>query len=105
MKLENDLLKRGYYTHFKSANTSLANAIASDAKFAAGISDLGIKIPTSATGNILGKSPTNWVWHHDIGEGVMQLVPKSQHPSIPGGSFWKIMHPNNGKGGMSIWGK
>lgn len=33
----------------------------------------------------------------------MQLVPKSQHPSIPGGIFWNTMHPG-GKGGMSNWG-
>ncbi|WP_175608862.1 DUF6443 domain-containing protein [Chryseobacterium gambrini] len=104
MKLANNLYPgKSSYIHFKAANTSLANAMISDAKFAAGMSELGITIPRSATGNILGKSPTNWVWHHDIGEGIMQLVPKSQHPSIPGGPFWRIMHPEL-KGGMSIWG-
>ncbi|MBK7884942.1 MAG: HNH endonuclease [Chitinophagaceae bacterium] len=25
---------------------------------------------------ILEKSPTDWVWHHDINTGIMQLVPK-----------------------------
>lgn len=45
-----------------------------------------------------------WVWHHDIEPGVMQLVPKSQHPNIPGGIFWDTLHPG-GQGGFSIWGK
>jgi hypothetical protein len=56
----------------------------------------------SPAGSILGKSPANWVWHHDISEGVMQLVPKSQHTI--GSSFWDILHPG-GRGGFSIWGK
>ncbi|MDR2275819.1 MAG: DUF6443 domain-containing protein [Sphingobacterium sp.] len=104
MKLADNLYPgKSGYIHFKTANTALSNAMKSDARFAAGISDLGITIPKSATGNILGKSPANWVWHHDVGQGVMQLVPKSQHPSIPGGIFWKTMHPD-GKGGMSLWG-
>jgi hypothetical protein len=48
----------------------------------------------------LGKSPANWVWHHDVEAGVMQLVPKSQHTT--GSIFWNTLHPN-GVGGMSIW--
>lgn len=50
----------------------LANEIASDAKFATGSSDLGIKTPKFATSSILVKSPTNWVWHHNVGIGIMQ---------------------------------
>ncbi len=93
---------KGYYTHFKAANTSLSNAMASDAAFANSMSKLGISIPRSSTGSILGKSPTNWVWHHDVGAGVMQLVPKAQHTT--GSMFWNTMHPG-GVGGMSIWGR
>lgn len=52
----------------------------------------------------MAKLPTDWVWHHHINEGLMQLVPKSQHPSIPSGIFWETMHPG-GIGGYSIWGK
>ncbi|WP_164466274.1 DUF6443 domain-containing protein [Chryseobacterium carnipullorum] len=86
------------YMHFKTANTALEAGMSAEA-----MSELGIVVPKSSTGTILGKSPTNWVWHHDVGEGVMQLVPKSQHPNIPGGIFWNTLHPG-GKGGMSIWG-
>ena len=93
---------KGYYSHFKAANTSLSNAMASDAAFSGSMSKLGISIPRSATGNILGKSPANWVWHHDVGAGVMQLVPKAQHTT--GSMFWNTMHPG-GVGGMSIWGR
>jgi RHS repeat-associated protein len=102
-KLANNLYPgKGYYTHFKAANTSLSNAMASDAAFANSMSKLGISIPRSSTGSILGKSPANWVWHHDVGAGVMQLVPKAQHTT--GSMFWNTMHPG-GVGGMSIWGR
>lgn len=104
MKLAENLYPgKSGYIHFKAANTALAKAIESDSKFAVGISNLGITIPRSSKGTIKGISPANWVWHHNVDEGIMQLVPKSQHPSIPGGIFWKTMHPD-GKGGMSIWG-
>ncbi len=90
---------KGYYSHFKAANTSLSNAMASDAAFSSSMSKLGISIPRSSTGSILGKSPANWVWHHDINTGVMQLVPKTQHTF--GSPFWNTMYPG-GVGGMSI---
>lgn len=47
--------------------------------------------------------PEEWVWHHSSNApGLMQLVPKSQHPSIPGGIFWGTLHPG-GRGGYSTW--
>ncbi|MBM3857859.1 MAG: hypothetical protein FJ390_07885 [Verrucomicrobia bacterium] len=88
------------YMHFKEANTALDAAVEADPTFG----KLGISIPKTSTGSILGKSPENWVWHHDSEPGVMQLVPKNQHPNIPGGIFWETMHPG-GDGGYSIWGK
>ena len=101
--LSNKLYPGGsYYSHFKAANTSLSNAMASDVAFSRSMSNLGVSIPRSATGNILGKSPTNWVWHHNVETGVMQLVPKTQH--TPGSIFWDTMHPN-GVGGMATWNK
>jgi len=93
---------KGYYSHFKAANVSLSEAMASDASFGSSISKLGIDIPRSSTGSILGKSPTGWVWHHNMEAGVMQLVPKIQHST--GSMFWNTMHPG-GVGGMSIWGR
>lgn len=53
--------------------------MASDTSFLSSMYDFGVSVPSSPTENILGKSPTDWVWHHDIGNGVMQLVPKTQH--------------------------
>ncbi len=88
------------YMHFKEANAALDAAMQSNPA----LSKLGISVPRSSNGSILGKSPENWVWHHDTGAGVMQLVPKTQHPNIPGGIFWETMHPG-GNGGFSIWGK
>ena len=88
--------------HFREANKALEAMMKTDAKFAASIDELGIVLPRSPAGSILGKSPKNWVWHHHVDEGIMQLVPKPQH--TVGSSFWKTMHPGN-KGGFSIWGK
>lgn len=64
---------------------------------------MGVNIPMSSRG-VQGVSPTGFVWHHAQQPGLMQLVPKAQHPNIPGGIFWNTMHPN-GVGGMSIWNK
>ena len=88
------------YMHFKEANTALDAAMKTNPL----LSELGISVPRTATGTIGGTSPANWVWHHSVDDGVMQLVPKIQHPNIPGGIFWETMHPG-GSGGYSIWGK
>ncbi|HEX7906106.1 MAG TPA: RHS repeat-associated core domain-containing protein, partial [Chitinophagaceae bacterium] len=94
---------KNYGIHFRAANQSLDAAVASDATFASSMSELGIVVPRTTTGAIGRTSPANWVWHHDVRAGVMQLVPKAQHPNIPGGIFWNTMHPG-GRGGMSLWG-
>ena len=88
--------------NFLEANKSLNAAMAGDASFASTITDLGIVIPRSPTGAILGKSPVNWVWHHNVEPGVMQLVPSAQHTTA--NAFWETFHPN-GVGGFAIWGK
>ena len=99
MTLSKNLYPGGsYYQHFKAANKSLSANMD-----AATMSKLNIQFHTSKSGSILwGRSPKNWVWHHDIGKGVMQLVPKTQHTS--GSIFWNNLHPN-GIGGMHIWNK
>jgi len=88
--------------HFLEANKALSATISTDARFASSMSQLGVNIPRSSAGSILGKSPANWVWDHDVGAGVMQLVPKTQHTI--GSPFWNTLHPG-GVGGFSIWGK
>jgi len=88
------------YIHEKEANMALA----AEMKANKILGSMNIKVPRSPKGTILGGHPDNYVWHHDTRRGVMQLVPKSQHPDIPGGIFWNTMHPN-GAGGYSIWGK
>ncbi|MBS0027278.1 DUF6443 domain-containing protein [Chitinophaga sp. 22321] len=89
--------------HFQASNKVLDDAMKSDAAFAKIMEDLGVEIPRSNKGTILGEAPKGWVWHHHLEPGKMHLVPKSQHPNNPGGIFWRTMHPN-WKGGMSLWG-
>lgn len=88
------------YMHFKEANIALDAAM----QFNPSLAKLGITIPRSPNGSIIGKSPENWVWHHDMSPGTLQLVPKNQHPNVLGGPYWETLHPN-GKGGYSSWGK
>ncbi|NVK52505.1 MAG: HNH endonuclease [Flavobacteriaceae bacterium] len=92
------------YMHFKESNYLLNNAILADKSFAKSMSQLGVEIPLLPSGSFNGISPRGWVWHHNIETGIMELVPKSQHPNVPGGIFWETMHPNR-IGGYSIWGK
>ncbi len=83
--------------HFTAANRSMLSTL-DDAT----MNNLNIVMKTRPNGSIImNRSPHNWVWHHDVGNGVMQLVPKIQHS--PGSIFWKTLHPG-GRGGMSIWG-
>ena len=88
------------YMHFKESNIALEAAMKNNPI----LSKMGIEIPRSNAGSIIGKSSKDWVWHHNTKDGVMRLVPKSQHPNVLGGIFWETMHPG-GKGGYSIWGK
>ena len=94
----------GAWSHFKAANQALLDGIESDACFANTMQDLGItanSIPRLASGAASGGKIPNFVWHHNLKPGIMELVPQIQHTN--GSIFWNTMHPA-GKGGMSIWG-
>jgi hypothetical protein len=103
-KLPSNLYPKGSYPdHFRASNTSLYNTMQTDAVFSSKMNALGIEIPMTKRGKIGTTSPKDWVWHHDVEPGTMQLVPQSQHPPGFGkGIFWLTLHPE-GKGGMSIW--
>lgn len=88
--------------HFKEANAALDAAMKNDANFASMMRGLGVSIPKSNTGRLLGESPANFTWHHGTQTGIMQLVPRTQHN--PGSIFQKVLHPG-GVGGQAIWGK
>ncbi|HDS1235307.1 TPA: RHS domain-containing protein [Pluralibacter gergoviae] len=88
--------------HFQEANESLLKAMESDKQFAHMMKDLGVNLERTPTGLAPRQPPTNWTWHHELEEGVMRLVPRSQH--TPGSEFWKILHPD-GYGGYAVWGK
>jgi RHS repeat-associated protein len=101
-KLPNTLYPgKSPYIHFKTANTALADAMASDATLANSMRQLGISVPRTNAGTISGGKIPNWVWHHSSEPGVMQLVPQMQHTN--GSLFWFTLHPDY-RGGMSIWG-
>ncbi|MEM9857750.1 MAG: RHS repeat-associated core domain-containing protein [Bacteroidota bacterium] len=93
MQLPANLVRATRYAHFKAGNAALQTAMKSNPL----LSKLGISAPKFG-------SPSGWVWHHSTSRGVLQLVPKAQHPSIPGGMWWQTMHPG-GIGGYAIWGR
>jgi hypothetical protein len=93
------------YQHHKFANTALDAAMKTDPAFERIMLNLNVAAPRSPAGSINEDQPKGWVWHHELNPGIMQLVPKSQHPNLPGGIFWKTMHPVGNRGGYSIWGQ
>ena len=99
---------RSRSVHFNRANAALSEKLSSDARFAAQIEDLipGAKDAVARFGG--RQTPINWTWEHagtsTAGgrEGVMRLVPTSQH--TPGSPWWRILHPDHGaRGGYAEW--
>jgi len=88
--------------HFQEANESLLKAMESDKEFAQNMKELGINLERTPTELAPRQPPTGWTWHHELEDGLMRLVPRSQH--TPGSEFWKILHPD-GYGGYAVWGK
>ncbi|MEQ8819593.1 MAG: hypothetical protein RLY93_05065 [Sumerlaeia bacterium] len=93
--------------HFQEANKQLYEVMNGDARFAHMMENLypGITegVSPGARGAFPRTPPTPDVtWHHHTTrEGVLQLVPRSQH-SAPG-AVQKTLHPD-GRGGMEVWG-
>jgi RHS repeat-associated protein len=89
--------------HNRAANRALLGAMSESPELATAIKNLGIEVPTTASGAARGASPAGWTWHHAVEPGVMQLVPRTQHTA--GGPYWGILHPlTNYGGGYSKWG-
>jgi hypothetical protein len=86
-------------SHFRRANNALAAAMKADPEL-----DRTIRSVVTSLGEEGlpkgEKAPADWVWHHHVDEGKMQLVPKAQH--TPGSEYWPLMHPNR-DGGYAIW--
>ena len=82
--------------HFKAANSALSTSLSAET-----LQGLGISIPRSTAGTILGESPSGWTWHHVPDQpGTMQLVPRAMHR----GSTWQpLLHPGKA-GGFLLWG-
>ncbi len=102
MTLNTADLGKSRSVQFNRANAALDAALQSDATFAAQLEQLipGVSDSVSSVGG--RATPQDWVWHHDEGVGVMQLVPADQH--TPGSLFWDTLHPApGGAGGYSLW--
>lgn len=100
MKLKREDFGKSSKVHFNRANEALHEKLTSDPEFARMMEMLipGVTALTDSRGR--RKTPPEWTWHHSIEEGIMQLVPRSQHQA--GGIYHKILHPG-GKGGYDVW--
>ncbi|MBS5775020.1 MAG: HNH endonuclease [Enterobacter cloacae] len=85
--------------HFQEANESLLKAMENDSAFAEQLNKLGIKPERTPTGIAPRRLPEGWIWQHEIEEGTMRLVPRSQY--TPGSGYWKIFHLD-GYGGYAV---
>jgi RHS repeat-associated protein len=102
VRLADNILQKDYGVHFRQANKQLISAMESDATFSKSMSQLGMSFKTGVNGKPnLSTSPNNFVWHHDVTPGTLQLVPSNQH--FTGSIYWNTLHPN-GLGGMALWG-
>jgi hypothetical protein len=94
--------------HFNRANAALDRAMMADSEFAKTMEDLipGCGASVCTFGG--RRTPIGWTWEHassstaDGRQGIMRLVPTSQHS--PGSPFWRVLHPDEGAaGGYSEW--
>jgi hypothetical protein len=94
----------GRKRHIREANENYLKATEDDPGLALAMSKLGIKIERTPRGKVPWKPPEGWTWHHHPhDEGLMQLMPRSQHESP---QFQAILHPfKYGGGGHAKWGQ
>jgi hypothetical protein len=93
----------GRKRHIREANENYLRATENDPGLALSMSKLGIKIERTPRGKVPWRPPEGWTWHHHPhDEGLMQLMPRSQHESPV---FQPILHPfKYGGGGFAKWG-
>jgi hypothetical protein len=93
--------------HFQAANRQLHEAMEADQAFAAQMEELypGLRegVAPGARGAFPRRSPTpDTTWHHNATrEGILELVPRSQHRAP--GTVQESLHPAR-RGGMEEWG-
>jgi hypothetical protein len=82
--------------HKAAANDALLGDMKAHPELNSMIKEMGIEVRPGR------KSPAGWDWHHAKAEGVLQLVPKSQHRGA--GGWQGLIHPG-GSGGFKAWGE
>ena len=85
-RLPDNMLTESNYGQFKECNRQLRDAVANDPELRAQFAEAQLAEIEKL------KTPTGYTWHHDIEEGVMQLVDQEEHK--------KTGHT----GGRHLWG-
>jgi hypothetical protein len=100
MRLPSRLWRKTRKIHLHRANAALDAALRSDPAWTALMEELIPGLRASVAETQGRKLPQDWVWHHGIEPGTMQLALISQHTDP---KFREAFHPK-GKGGYAIWG-
>ncbi|MBV8744512.1 MAG: HNH endonuclease [Xanthobacteraceae bacterium] len=89
--------------HIREANEDLLRRKESDPEYADLLQSLGINLERNRWGGAPRRPPKGWTWHHHpYEEGLMQLMPRSQHEAR---ELQAILHPfKYGAGGFARWG-
>jgi len=89
--------------HIREANEHLLRRKESDPEYADLLQPLGINLERNRWGRAPGRPPKGWTWHHHPHEeGLVQLMPRSQHEAP---ELQAILHPfKYGAGGFARWG-
>jgi hypothetical protein len=98
--LSPELHKRSHSVHKNRCNGYAEAALLDDPQVAAYLNRL-IPNARKAMERRGGRlTPRDWVWHHHVQTGRMELIPRWQHDDK---AYQKVLHPDRA-GGCKIWG-
>lgn len=89
--------------HIREANEDVLRRKESDREYADLLQQLGINLERNLWGRAPARPPKGWTWHHHPHEeGLVQLMPRSQHEAS---ELQALLHPfKYGAGGFARWG-
>jgi hypothetical protein len=93
----------GRVGHIREANENLLLKKESDPEYADLLQKLGVNLERNRWGGAPRRPPKGWTWHHHpYQEGLVQLMPRSQHEAR---ELQAVLHPfKYGAGGFARWG-
>ncbi len=103
VRLKEKPVGTGRRGHIREANENVLRRKESDPEYADLLQKLGINLERNRWGDAPRTPPKGWTWHHHpYEEGLVQLMPRTQHESR---LLQGVLHPfKYGAGGFARWG-